>query len=574
MRTKRKLTLCLGIILFFLGTFLSPDTTISREVVVRLGQNFTLWQYESLKYEGGEKQTQFRVTFDQILFEGEKSFSSYETPLPGKKFVRIPFRFENMGPRPGARAPEIEGELKTDKGHLFPEKAFYYAKIQKFADPGEKGNGHLIFLIPLEESPVEVVGRIFGSFPYSEEKTTRFRLLLPKGASSSLSKLRGNFAPTIGAQSEIKMIDHYLIPGKNPQLYIEYENISKRNLKVFLGILWLDSSLKQRGQLDERGPIPPGQKEKLFYTLQSDPFPEKITSYTLNVATKSSEGESGLPPTFWHPSVYPVIKPTRVIETPTISVAPASIEVANISCQELSKIGKGMEVVLEDVIKDRKARKTVAARTQIFTTEAASVCEIFGGWKGPARRGLAELDRKLKNLEEILGKELPDVGFNIRPPKDVITYDVGDKIIKDATVRLAKAHLDITVPLWVKPLEKVIEWGIERLTLMAVEKLIMKELGYARISKPKIGVMTITHDKKTKVAWVSVDLEDLPEKYGWKNEGLYMSIPFMPEPPELKKIDGRYDYKVVQRGESTKSVSHVPVPAQPASSSPPQARDN
>lgn len=194
MKRKVRLEIVPVVILFLL---VSANFLESKEVLMRLGQSLALWQYEPLKYGGGEKQTRFNVTFDQLLFEGEKSFGSYEIPPPGKRYVRVPFSFENMGPRPGARTPEIERELKTDKGHIFPEKAYYSAKIQKFADLGEKGNGHLIFLIPVNEIPVEVIGKIFGSFPYSPEKAIRFRLQLPKDISARQSKLRGNFAPTV-----------------------------------------------------------------------------------------------------------------------------------------------------------------------------------------------------------------------------------------------------------------------------------------------------------------------------------------------------------------------------------------
>ena len=79
---------------------------------------------------------------------------------------------------------------------------------------------------------------------------------------------------------------------------------------------------------------------------------------------------------------------------------------------------------------------------------------------------------------------------------------------------------------------------------------VLQNMGYVEIKKPGIGVMTIIYDKQAKVAWVNVDLNDLPQElkglYGWQNEHIYMYVPFDKEPPKLKKpvdLDKWFIYK-------------------------------
>jgi hypothetical protein len=278
---------------------LNNDSNKKQGIAEGIDQPFNIWQYKRIiGEERKEKVTQFRLTFEKPLFEGEIIFANRETPPSGKIYIKIPFTFENIGPKPGARAPQVKGELKTNKGYIYPEKSFYYAKIEKWADPGEKGNGKLIFLLPSEEIPVELIGSIFG---------IHFKLILPESIFKSSPKLRGQYIPTVGARSRIEIIDHYLIPGSEPEVHITYKNTTKNPLRVRIGMFY--NYPMGYGQLSERGPIPPNQTEKLVYNFKPEINSKKVTSYTIYLSAKEWNRTGGLNAAFWSPGKYPLVHP-------------------------------------------------------------------------------------------------------------------------------------------------------------------------------------------------------------------------------------------------------------------------
>jgi len=278
---------------------LNNDSNKKQGIAVGIDQPFNIWQYKRIiGEERKEKVTQFRLTFEKPLFEGEIIFANRETPPSGKIYIKIPFTFENIGPKPGARAPQVKGELKTNKGYIYPEKSFYYAKIEKWADPGEKGNGKLIFLLPSEEIPVELIGSIFG---------IHFKLILPESIFKSSPKLRGQYIPTVGARSRIEIIDHYLIPGSEPEVHITYKNTTKNPLRVRIGMFY--NYPMGYGQLSERGPIPPNQTGKLVYNFKPEINSKKVTSYTIYLSAKEWNRTGGLNAAFWSPGKYPLVHP-------------------------------------------------------------------------------------------------------------------------------------------------------------------------------------------------------------------------------------------------------------------------
>jgi len=278
---------------------LNGDSNKKQGITVGINQPFDIWQYKRIiGEEKKEKVTQFRLTFAKPLFEGEIIFANRETPPSGKIYIKIPFTFVNIGPRPGARAPQIKGELKTNKGNIYPEKSFYYAKIEKWADPDEKGNGKLIFLLPSEEIPVELIGNIFG---------VHFKLILPESIFKSSPKLRGHYISTVGARSRIEIIDHYLIPGSEPEIHITYKNTTKNPLRVRIGMFY--NYPMGYGQLSERGPIAPNETEKLVYNFKPETNSKKITSYTIYLSAKEWDRTGGLNAAFWSPGKYPLVHP-------------------------------------------------------------------------------------------------------------------------------------------------------------------------------------------------------------------------------------------------------------------------
>lgn len=190
---------CLTIVILFVN----GASLVWGEIQVKLGQPFTVWQYKPITQTTAKvKETQFLVIFEQVLFEGEEVFGKIMTPPAGKKYVKVIFSFRNLGPRRGAGAPNIGAELKTNKGYIYNEGP-YFGKIKSWANPGEEGNGNLIFVIPVDQNPVEVIGIIDGEYPFDKDYGTKYCLKLTDLPSKPKPEKLNN-AHLISALSELR----------------------------------------------------------------------------------------------------------------------------------------------------------------------------------------------------------------------------------------------------------------------------------------------------------------------------------------------------------------------------------
>jgi len=299
---------------------------------IKLRETFAVW----ILKPDEETITGFSITFDDLLFEGEENiFGGFDKPLPGKKYVKIPYHFKNLGPRKWIGNPGMRGELEIEKGYIYPEEDFY-SRIKKYADSGEEGNGHLIFLIPIDAKPVKVNGTI-GNHPWNpfETKPLNFCLTLPQDTPSLPAKLIGHYSPSMRAKDEIELIDHYLIPGPNPELHIEYKNTGNRILGIFLGMSWMDERSRLHWQQDRRGPIAPDECEQLIYDFKISDSPEKITSYTIYFTIENWPSEPWPPPPYWNPE-WPKARLIVKSKGPIVTTAPALIQKINLSEKDLS----------------------------------------------------------------------------------------------------------------------------------------------------------------------------------------------------------------------------------------------
>ena len=134
-------------------------------------------------------------------------------------------------------------------------------------------------------------------------------------------------------RQDIRIVEQYLVLGKESQLRIAYRNITKRTLRIYFKVSWFydpekTGSWKWFAQLDERGPIPPDGKEELVYTNLPKFSPQHITRYMIQMGIyewdddvwESWKGEQfsfsrKLPYVWFDPGFSPIVKPSRIIET-------------------------------------------------------------------------------------------------------------------------------------------------------------------------------------------------------------------------------------------------------------------
>ena len=216
----------------------------------------------------------------------------------------------------------------------------------------------------------------------------------------------------------------------------------------------------------------------------------------------------------------------------------ASIEIANLSCQELSALGSAVNKVLDEEMKLGNIRKIAAVRAQQLSGEAESVGGLFSGPIGFFRKVLASFDL-----------------IDVQPPENVVTLSIDSEAAILAIGEVAGQWLKSFGPVGelgaavVEILSPLAEWGGKELAIKGA----LGNIGYFRVTKLGVGTVDVIYDKQAKEAYVNIDLEDLKEEwkesYGWQNEHIYMYIPFDQEPPKLKKADARFDYKVVFKDE-------------------------
>lgn len=224
----------------------------------------------------------------------------------------------------------------------------------------------------------------------------------------------------------------------------------------------------------------------------------------------------------------------------------ATIQMANLSCQELSSLGNAVGKVLNEERKSDQIRKVVLARAQELAGEAEDVGGLFSGFLGFFKRILSFL---------------PWIEF--QPPENVVTLSIDSQI--------AILAIGMTAGQWLQSLGPAGQIGAAILTVLTQgakwagkEKAIrdaLGDIGYFRVTKPGVGTMDVIYDKQVKEACVNIHLEDLEEElmadYGWQDEHLYMYIPFDGEPPNLKKTGERFDYQVVLKAESVQMVTSL-----------------
>lgn len=211
-----------------------------------------------------------------------------------------------------------------------------------------------------------------------------------------------------------------------------------------------------------------------------------------------------------------------------------SIEIANLSCQELSALGSGVNKVLHEERKSGEIGKLVLARAQQLAGEAEDVGGLFSGFTGFFRKFLASLG-----------------WIKVQPPENVITLSIDSEATILAIGAVAGQWLQSLGPAGTIG-AAIVAVLTEEAKWLGKEKAIrdaLGDIGYFRVKKPGIGTMDVIYDKGSREACVNIHLEDLKEEwkqqYGWENEHIYMHVPFDKEPPKVRKTAGRFDYRVV-----------------------------
>ena len=218
-------------------------------------------------------------------------------------------------------------------------------------------------------------------------------------------------------------------------------------------------------------------------------------------------------------------------------------KVANVSCDELSRLGTATAGVLRKELNSPKMRRLAVMRSLTLAEEAKIVGDLFkgfGGWvtKKYAQWGLVDA----------------------KPPEDVVTLSTDDELVIFALSTTASDLASVFFGPVGAAGTAVLSEAAKRVGLL-IGKTPINGIGYAELGRPGIGTMVVVYDKNQQVAWVTIDLDDLEgqakENYGWQNEHLYVYIPFNGQPPRLKMTSGKFGYKVVLKGEPVASQTGV-----------------
>lgn len=222
------------------------------------------------------------------------------------------------------------------------------------------------------------------------------------------------------------------------------------------------------------------------------------------------------------------------------------IEMANLSYQELSALGSAVNKVLHNEWKAGKINRVALSRAQILAGEAESVGGLFSGPKG----WFAKLLLKFGWID-------------VQPPKNVIEIPVESELTIHAIAWVGTESLmTLGPPGWVGALvvtviEPFVKWG----TKQAVTWQYLRDIGSFKVTKPGVGTLNVVYEKKIGEATIAIDFDDLREdelnKYGWKNEHLFMFVPFDKEPPNLKKTNGEFDYRVIFKSEAVPLAGRI-----------------
>jgi len=217
----------------------------------------------------------------------------------------------------------------------------------------------------------------------------------------------------------------------------------------------------------------------------------------------------------------------------------ATIETANLSCAELSALGTAIDNVLYEELKLGSIRKPVLIRAQILAGEAESVGGMFSGFTGFFRKWLASFP----SISEWIG---------VNPPANMITISEETEIAVMFIEEVGTTSLMTLGPVGelgaaiVKILSPVAQWGgTEWATWRYLDNSLL------RVTKQGIGTMDVIYSKKSGEAFVTIILEDFEQEtmamYGQGKECLYIFIPFDTEPPNLRKTNAGFDYRIIYK---------------------------
>jgi hypothetical protein len=239
----------------------------------------------------------------------------------------------------------------------------------------------------------------------------------------------------------------------------------------------------------------------------------------------------------------------------TISIASTTIEIANLSCQELSALGSAIGKVLNEERKLGNIRKIAVVRAQQLAGEAEDVGGLFSGPMGFFKKFLADLG-----------------WIKVQPPENVVSMSIDSKAATEAIGAVAGQWLQSLGPAGTigAAIVKVLTPGAKWLGKEWAIKDALGNIGYFKVMKPGFGTMDVIYDKRVKEAIVNVNLEDLEDKlkiqYGWEDERIYMYIPFEPEPPKLRESSGDFAYRLVikdRKVQITTPPMPTPIPPTP-----------
>jgi len=247
----------------------------------------------------------------------------------------------------------------------------------------------------------------------------------------------------------------------------------------------------------------------------------------------------------------------------------ATLEIANLSYDEISALGTAIDKVLSEEWKSGSIRKPVLVRAKMLAGEAKSVGGMFSGLTGFFRKLLAPYPPFSYWIE-------------VKPPEKMVTLTEETELAVQFIEGVGTQCLPTLGPegalgaFIVKVLSPVAQWGAKEWAEWR-----SLDASLLRVTKPGVGTMDVIYSKESEEANVIIVLEDfegeMKARYGWGNERLYLFIPFDTKPPNLRRTAEGFDYKIVLRSEEVRyattpseppqatSPAPVPTPPEPAS---------
>ena len=234
------------------------------------------------------------------------------------------------------------------------------------------------------------------------------------------------------------------------------------------------------------------------------------------------------------------LQPTsaHLLNYPVNGSTSSEINIVNLSCAETSLLGTAIATVLNDEFKKDVIRRSPLARSVQLAAEAENTGGMFSGPMGLMNRWLSYMG-----------------WLKLQPPGNVVTLPEDSSIVIDAIGTFGQEIIKPLGPageLGAQVIEAatgLIEWGGPEISI----KQIMRDTGYLRVNNNDIGVLEATYNRRYKQATVIIKLADITGqndgKYEYKNERLYIFIPFDRDLQNIKMVNGRYEYKIVLKSD-------------------------